>query len=156
MRNSSAPGSPSAAAWLRGSHIQPPHLVGPHAIEAIDPERSRAPVQARSPVGHDNPAEPAHHDSLAGPDHTPAARRDQQACRNPGECNSNPPAHGLVPRVRGLGDATVLASLEPSGPGSWPGPRLRSLSKGLDDESTTVVLEYSRIDPYDSSVRSSS
>ena len=68
-------------------------------------------MQARSPVGHDDPAEPAHHDSLAGSDHTPAGRRDQQAGRNQGECNSDPPAHGFVPRVTGLGDAAVLASL---------------------------------------------
>jgi hypothetical protein len=47
------------------------------------------------------------------------------------------------------------AFLGDSWTGSSPGPRFRSLSKGLDEERTIVVLG-SRMERYDSRVRSSS
>ena len=108
VRNSSAPGSPPPRPPRRVPTFERRTSSVRTRSKRSMPER-QAPVQARSPVGHDDPAEPAHHDPLAGPDHTPAGRRDQQAGRNQGEWQAHPPPHGFVPRVPGLGDAAVLA-----------------------------------------------
>ena len=128
------------------------HGVGPHAVDPVDAQRP-PPVQAGSPRRLDEPAEPADHDDLAGRDHAPAGGRRQRdrRCRSPttNDCRDLFFMAGAPHSRRGADSAADSVARSAGGPCD------KSLSNGLDDDSTTVVWP-SKIERYDSSVRRNS
>ena len=142
-----AEGSSRRLGRLGRPDTKAPDLVGADPVDAVEPQ-GQPPVQSRRPRGLDEPAEPTHHDP---------ARRDgpcaSRSPRRPGPAGQNQHGNGssrlmgsALPARTGGAEARPAGSWSASGPDSSAGPRLSSLSSGLDDDRTTVVLG-SRIDP---------